>query len=406
MSNIGILGGTFDPIHNGHIMLAKEAYKQYNLDKIWVMVSKTPPHKAGKQITSAISRLAMVKLAIADFDYMEASDFELKREGYIYTADTLTLLEKAYPEDKFFFIIGGDSLNDFKKWYHPEIILSKAVVLAATRDNMTTKAYEALIEDIMKDYEQSDPDIRRLNTTPINIASHTIRDNIAQNTAYNAHINPLVLEYIKANHLYGLWGIKMNDIYDKDFYKDLRKKLKKELSSSRFEHTLGVEFTSSALAMRYGFDIHKAKIAGLLHDCAKCIDDDEKLSECIKNNIEVKDIERQCKFLLHAKLGAFYAKSTYDIDDTEILNAIKYHTTGRPEMTLLEKIVFVADYIEPARDKSKNLYEIRQMSFIDINKAIFMILTDTLDYLKQTSDTIDDATLSTYNYYKEYLERS
>src|SRR5574344_2351720 len=99
MSNIGILGGTFDPIHNGHIMLAKEAYEQFLLDKIWVMVSKNPPHKSGKKVSDSIKRSEMVKLAIKNYPYMEFSDFELKREGYIYTSDTLTLLKQIYPND-------------------------------------------------------------------------------------------------------------------------------------------------------------------------------------------------------------------------------------------------------------------------------------------------------------------
>lgn len=195
----------------------------------------------------------------------------------------------------------------------------------------------------------------------------------------------------------------MSEKYDKKYYIDLRKNLKDKLSKSRYEHTLGVEFTSAALAMRYECDIDKARIAGLLHDCAKCIDDDEKLSECIKHNIEVNDFEKKCKSLLHSKLGAYYAGSIYDIDDEEILNAIKYHTTGRANMTLLEKIVFVADYIEPSRNQAKNLTEIRKMSFINIDKAVLKILEDTLSYLTETSDVIDDGTWSSYNYYKSIL---
>lgn len=198
----------------------------------------------------------------------------------------------------------------------------------------------------------------------------------------------------------------MNEIYNSDYFKETRKKLKKVLSSSRYEHTLGVEFTSAALAMRYDYDITKAKIAGLLHDCAKCIDDNEKLEECIKYGVEVTPTEMQCKFLLHSKLGEYYAKNKYYINDDQILNAIKYHTTGRPSMTLIEKIIFVADYIEPSRDKAPNLSQIRKLSFIDIDKAVLKILEDTLIYLEDNSGIIDTASKETYKYYKSYVSPS
>lgn len=194
------------------------------------------------------------------------------------------------------------------------------------------------------------------------------------------------------------------NIYDMDYFKELRKKLKKVLSKSRYEHTLGVEFTAASLAMRYEYNIAKARVAGLLHDCAKCTDDDVKLNECIKYGIEVTEIEKKCKFLLHSKLGAYYAKSIYNVYDESILSAITYHTTGKPDMNLLEKIIFVADYIEPGRYKAKRLKEIQKEAFIDIDKAIYMILEDTLIYLKESLTDIDETTYQTYLYYKERLQ--
>ena len=192
---------------------------------------------------------------------------------------------------------------------------------------------------------------------------------------------------------------------DREYYRKLRKKIKAVMTKSRYEHTLGVEFTAAAMAMKYGADIEKAELAGLLHDCAKCIDDEDKLDECKKYKVELTDIEKRNPFLIHSKLGAVHAKELYGVNDKEILSAIRFHTTGRPDMTLLEKIIFIADYIEPGRDKAKNLSEIRKMSFEDIDEAMYMILKDTLTYLNSGQGEKDDMTEKTYLFYKEIHDR-
>ena len=134
------------------------------------------------------------------------------------------------------------------------------------------------------------------------------------------------------------------------FVYDLEKiqtKLKKEIDEHRFEHTIGVMYTAASMAMAHGYDLHKAQVAGLLHDCAKCIPNDKKLKLCRKNNIQMSDVEQSNPILLHGKLGAFVAQKKYDVKDKEILSAITFHTTGKPEMSVLDKIIFIADYIEP-----------------------------------------------------------
>ena len=134
MAKIGILGGTFDPIHNGHLALGKQAYEQFGLDEIWFMLSGHPPHKKGRLVTEGKEREDMVKLAIASVPYFVYSDFELKREGNTYTAQTLTLLKEAYPQHEFYFIIGADSLYEIEQWYHPELVLGHVTILAAGRE--------------------------------------------------------------------------------------------------------------------------------------------------------------------------------------------------------------------------------------------------------------------------------
>ncbi|GFI47231.1 ribonuclease Y [Lachnospiraceae bacterium] len=183
-----------------------------------------------------------------------------------------------------------------------------------------------------------------------------------------------------------------------DQIRKIRKKMEKTLDPKRYEHTLGVAYTASALAMRYQEDMNKALVAGLLHDCAKCMDNEKKLHICQKHHIPVTDIEKKNPYLLHAKVGRHVAKKQFHIHDKDILNAILNHTTGRPGMSPLEKIVFIADYIEPGRKQAPNLALVRTLAFQDLDEALLAILRDTLEYL-QRIDNQDPMTQNTYNYY-------
>ena len=186
--------------------------------------------------------------------------------------------------------------------------------------------------------------------------------------------------------------------------RDLKKDLKKNMDESRYEHTLGVMYTSAALAMRYECDLDKALLAGLMHDCAKCMPNAKKLKTAEKYGLEITDLEKKNPFMLHAKVGAVLAEKKYDITDEEVLGAIRWHTTGRPDMTLLEKIVYVADYIEPKRDKAPNLGEIRKLAFTDLDRALLKILQDTLNYLGDSPEDVDSMTKSTYDFYQQQLQ--
>ncbi len=190
-----------------------------------------------------------------------------------------------------------------------------------------------------------------------------------------------------------------------ELLKDMKKQLKKELDKNRYQHTLGVMYTASCLAMRYGGDMHQAMTAGLLHDCAKCIPGEKQLHLCKKHHISIRDAEYKNPVLLHAKLGAFFAKTAYGVKNPEILHAILVHTTGAPEMNLLDKILFVADYIEPNREKAPNLAEIRTIAFESIDEAVFRILQDTIHFLNQKKNAMDHTTYDTYKYYKELLDK-
>lgn len=183
--------------------------------------------------------------------------------------------------------------------------------------------------------------------------------------------------------------------------KKIRKAMEKSLDPKRFEHTLGVAYTAAALAMKYDCDIQKAEIAGMLHDCAKCMSNEKRLNICSKHNIRVNEIERRNPFLLHAKVGSYIAMQKYNIHDKDIINAILNHTTGRPDMSTLEKIIYVADYIEPGRKQAPNLTVIRKLAFEDLDEALYRILEDTLVYLNGEDGEVDPMTQKTYDFYKE-----
>lgn len=202
MSNIGILGGTFDPVHNGHIELAVRAYEEFKLDKVLLMVSKKPPHKKDRIITDDLHRINMVKLAVKKFSFMEFSDFEMQRDGYIYTADTLTLLKEKNKTDNYFFIVGGDSIRDFDKWYHPEIILSNATVIAATRNEINSDIYDNIINKLLEKYCFVNPDIRKLKINPVDISSSDIRNNFYSDNHVQKYLDSAVVKYIIDNKLY------------------------------------------------------------------------------------------------------------------------------------------------------------------------------------------------------------
>lgn len=181
--------------------------------------------------------------------------------------------------------------------------------------------------------------------------------------------------------------------------RDIKKELEDILDSKRYEHTLGVAYTAACIAMRYDYNMEKAYIAGLLHDCAKCMSNKDKIEYCEKHDLPITTVEQDNPSLLHAKVGAEMSKRKFDIEDPEIYQAIFYHTTGHPNMTLLDKIIYIADYMEPHRDEAPNLDLVRKQVFVDIDMALFTILKDSVDYLDSSDKPVDPMTMQTYLYY-------
>ena len=346
MQKIGIMGGTFDPIHNGHIKMAQAAMQEYHLDKVIFLTSGNPPHKRGKKILDAKIRHIMVKRAIKDIPAFEPCDWEVLREEYSYTLNTLIHFNEIYPEDELFFIIGGDSLRDFHKWHKPEEILKLSTILVYDRTGGT----------ITSDFAKV------IHGEKIDISSTKIREMVSNGEDISEFVPKEVCEFIKRNNL-----------YQKE--QDVEEKLKSMLSEGRFVHSLGVRDTAMKMAEIFGADVKKAEIAGLLHDNAKNMD--SLYERCQDLEVELDEFEKQNIGLVHAKLGAETAKCEFGITDAEIIDAIRWHTIGRVNMSLLEKIVFVSDLAEPGRDFPE-LDLLRKLAFSDIDKALYECVRRTV----------------------------
>jgi len=388
MRKIGIMGGTFDPIHNAHLVLGESAYRQFGLDEVLFMPAKQPPHKVGNEISPVEARVTMVRLAIADTPYFACSEFELGLPGKSYTAHTLTALHELHPDAQYYFIMGGDSLFTLDEWYEPAIILEHAVILAAVREDYDTADIKKRISYLT---ERFGGRIEILYTPKMDISSTEIRKNVQNNTSVAEMVPKAVEDYIQRNGLY----------YEgTDIIRGIKMILEKELNPHRYLHTLGVADTARRLAGIHGADPQKAYLAGLLHDCAKSYSDDELLLLCERNGLPISEAEKKAPYLLHSKYGAWLSKTVYQISDEEVCSAVTWHTTGKPEMTLLEKIIFVADYVEPGRNQAPHLKILRKLAENDLDMAIVLILQDTLTYLKYKGMPIDPMTEMTYRYYE------
>ena len=387
---IGILGGTFDPIHNAHIEIAKNALEQFKLDKVWIMPTPNPPHKDNLTLASEEDRINMIKLAIKGIDGLEFCDFELKlgSDEKTYTADTLTKLVADYPDDKFYFILGSDSLSSFINWYKPEVIVEKAQLLAVKRDDETGIEMEKNIAEIENKFGIMIPSIIM---PEMNESSTLIRT--GEQTLDYA-VPKEVEKYILEHNLYT--GEK-NEAWS---VAKIRGDLLKRLSPHRYQHTIDVADTAVEMANAFNVNPNKAYLAGILHDCAKNLDDLELLAICSDNDEKITQIEQNRPFLLHSKAGVIVAKTRYHITDEEVLSAIRWHTTGKANMSDLEKIIFAADYIEPGRDKQPRLDYLRDLASKDLDLLVKCILEDMVEYLKQKDDEIEEHTLEAYEYYK------
>ena len=318
---VGIMGGTFDPIHIGHLILGETAYEQFDLDQVLFMPAGNPPHKRRRlHRATDEQRSEMVRRAIASNPHFSLSLEEMNEDGFTYTYRTLERLKAEHPDTDYFFILGADSLFDFDKWREPGRICRACTVVAATRNHTSQERLDEAIRFLEEKYSGT---FRKLNSLNIDISSAMLRSWIAGQRTIKYYVPDNVIAYIR------------------------------------------------------------------------------ELKLCEKKNIPVSEIEKQAPFLLHAKLGVYIARKKYDVEDKEILSAVRWHTTGKPEMSQLEQIIYLADYIEPGRDKAPNLLKVRRLAFEDLDECMYEVLKDTLDYLGSNPKTLDPATKEAFIYYEK-----
>ncbi|MCR4993096.1 MAG: nicotinate-nucleotide adenylyltransferase [Lachnospiraceae bacterium] len=409
MEKIGIMGGTFNPIHLSHIMIAGRALEYLKLDKILFMPSKLPAHKDNDELVSEKDRNAMVKMAIKDYPGFEFSDYEMKRDGYTYTADTIEHLTHENPDVRYYFILGGDSLAQFEKWHRPEYILKHCALVCAPRisdavglkgnNEEFIKIAKHLVEKFTKKRDNGSvfvPEIHFIPGPLVSISSSDVRNHIKCGMSITGMVPAGVDGYIAENGL-----------YTDAFFESIKQDLQKTLTPKRYKHVINVAETAFKLALSYGVDPVKAYTAGLLHDCAKFYSDEEILKEAEKYGIvpEPAELATPCN-LLHSKVGSFIAAEKYCIEERDILDAIYYHTTGRPGMSILEEIIYAADILEPGRDMAytPSLDILRSEASYDLDMVVYQLLENVVPYLKEKcKDSICTMTLDTYEYYKKLI---
>lgn len=361
MLKIGIMGGTFNPVHNAHTELAKKALEQFGLDKILFITNGNPPHKKNSSILDASIRHKMVTIAIKDYPQFEACDYEVMKKTPSYTYETLRYLKNKLKPCELYFIVGADSFHDITSWVKPRLIMELCTLLIYRRDGYDP---EGDFEKIKKDYYLN---VEYINADPVNISSTMIRRMYRDGKDPSELLPPGVGEFIRRNKIYPKWA------------KDMERQLKRNLSDERFVHSVNVSKTAFALALRHGLNTEKARIAGLLHDCAKCIPYERMLKMCDDLDVELDETEKKIPALIHAKLGERLAMAQFLIRDGEILEAIKCHTLGDPEMGDIAKAVYVADLIEPSRSFD-GIEELRSAAQEELDLAVLKCTQATIRF--------------------------
>ena len=351
---IGIYGGTFNPPHAGHIKAAGDAVRALSLDKLLVIPPATPPHKELPAGTAtAEQRLEMAQLAFGGVDKVEVCDIELTRGGRSYTVDTVKALREYYPEDELWLIMGGDMFFSLESWYRFDTLLTEVGFAVADRADESEKLREYV--DRMR--RERDARVEFIPERPVEVSSTELRQQLENAEGRDLLPND-VYAYIIKNRLYGA----------KAQLDWLREEAVKLLAPKRVPHVLGCEQEAVRLAERWGEDVYSAAVAGILHDITKKCSANEQLLLCEKYGTVTDALELEAPKLLHSKTAADMAWVEFGISP-EVREAIRWHTTGKADMTMLEKIIYIADYMEPNRD-FEGVDELRRLAYEDIDRAL------------------------------------
>ena len=373
MERIGIYGGTFNPPHVGHIQAAKQAVKSLNLTKLLVIPDRIAPHKQipGNSPTPR-QRLEMLEIALEGSESIEVSDLELNREGISYTYQTIRQLKAVYPDVELVLLMGTDMFLSFHTWKNPEIILENAALGVFYRGE---KGEAADIEAKKAEMEHQGAVIHLVKNPVINISSTQMRRLLAFRCAGEFLPNG-VLDYIRENRLYDTRAPWKNLPMEQ-----LEQVVISLLNPNRVKHVLGCRDTAVELAKHWGADVTDAARAGILHDITKAIDGPLQLTLCDAYGKILSDFSKRYPKTLHALTGSLVAERIFG-ENENVVSAIAHHTTGKADMNLLEKIIYVADYMEPNRD-FPGVEKLRELAFSDIDAALKLGLEMTLEHLKR-----------------------
>ncbi|MBR7092396.1 MAG: nicotinate (nicotinamide) nucleotide adenylyltransferase [Clostridia bacterium] len=379
---IAVLGGTFDPIHNGHVRLALAFAERLQLDAVLLMPSFVPPHKVKTDLAPAEDRLAMCRLAAQPYPVLQVSDLEIRRGGASFTADTLAQLQQVYPQAQLYLLMGADMFLTVGTWNRFEQIARTAVLCAAPRDDVTVeqlRAYAAELEERGA--------VCVIEPVPLYAASSTALR--AEPALAESLTPPAVAAYIKEKGLYR----RRHGMDPEEQYKQI---LSGRLGKQRYAHSLAVAEQAQKLAGRLGADPAKARLAGLMHDILKDTPAETLLQMLGDFGILIEPAERETPQLLHAKAGAAFLERILGFDDPDVLNAVRYHTTGRAGMSPLETAVFLADFTSEDR-QYPDVDVMRRLVLTDTDEALRYALAYTLRDLADKRRVIHPDTLALYN---------
>lgn len=385
---IGIFGGTFDPPHKGHIQAVAGAAKALGLDRLLLIPGNIPPHKALQASSaSAGERLEMTKLAAAELENCEVSDMELRREGRSYTVDTLRILKEQCPDDELTFIMGSDMLLSFHTWREPREILELARIAAfprGTDDEIThcgnTEAIRAYFGDRLT----------IVNIDPVEISSTRIRQ-ILPIGAGVEYLHPAVYEYILKNGLY-------RTVVPTETLQQLRDFSYPCHKAKRIPHVQGCENAAAELCALWGGDENTVRRAAILHDITKALTYKEQLKMCERYDILVDSSEIGEEKLLHSITGAWVAEKVLG-ESEKVVSCVRWHTTGRPDMSIEEKIVFMADYIEENRN-FPGVDTLREIAYKNLDAAIIHGLELTMEEIKERGGEVHGNSRDAYRFLK------
>ena len=376
---IAIFGGSFDPVHAEHINIVRAAQESLAADRVIVMPAYVAPHKQGRANASAQDRLNMAKRAFGGIKNCEVSAYELNAGGTSYTYITVGYFRKKYPDAELIFLVGADMLKDFYTWKQPETILENCELVVCNREgDKVNFAMEQL-----RFFARFKKKFRTLEYVGRNVSSTKARVLCAFGEDLRPYLPDEVIEYIEANELYRVEGVKSALKY---------------LKPARLKHTLRVALTAAPLAPKYKLAERDVIRAAALHDVAKNMD---LSAPELAGFVPPEGVPEP---VMHQFSGAYAAEHFFGVKEEEVLDAIRYHTSGKPNMSDLGKLLFLSDMLEPGRD-FKGIEKLRKLFYLDLNECMCASLKRQISYLKKQKGEIYPLTAAAYKYYKELTNR-